>query len=336
VNRAVLRAIEYYLPSNCITNARLAETFGVRAMDLITRMTGVEERRIAREEECASDMAVEASRKLFDSGACTPGEIDFLLFCTESPDYFLPASACLIQHRLGLAKTTGAFDFNLGCSGFVYGLSLAKGLIETGQANRVLLLTGDTPSKFMDREDRSVRPLFGDSATATLIEGENRPDAAIGPFVFGTDGSGAAHLCLEEGGFRYLSGKDEAGQPRSICQTDLKGRLDGPHVFDFAVRTVPPAIEELLRKSGAVAEEIDLFVFHQASKLILERLRNILGIPEAKFCRDFSDCGNTIASSIPIALKRAWDQGRIGAGTTALLAGFGVGYSWSATLVRWS
>jgi 3-oxoacyl-[acyl-carrier-protein] synthase-3 len=324
---ASVRAIEYHLPEQTLTNAELAAAFPDWSVDKIATKTGIVQRHIASEEECASDLAVTAARKLFASGVCRPDDLDFLLFCTQSPDYFLPTTACLLQERLGIPTHAGALDFNLGCSGFVYGLSLAKGLVETGQAQNVLLLTADTYSKFLHTEDRGVRTLFGDAAAATLIQG--RPDAAcvdsswIGPFVFGTDGRGAENLIVRHGGMRE---RESLGHLH----------MNGPEIFTFTLRAVPKAVNDLLARAEKMLDDVDLFVFHQANRYMLEHLRDKLSIPHEKFVLHLSHCGNTVSSTIPIALKEAQTQGQLHRDRLVMVVGFGVGYSWGATLLRWA
>lgn len=340
---ATIRAIEYHLPESVVTNEDLVRDFPDWTMSKIAHKTGILHRHIAGPQECASDLAVIAAEKLFATGICHREEIDYLLLCTQSPDYILPTTACVLQDRLGLPTTIGALDFNLGCSGYVYGLSLARGLIETGQAKRVLLLTAETYSKHMHREDRSVRALFGDAATATLIEGRaDTPDDSlpwIGPFVFGTDGRGRDNLIVARGGMRH---------PEAVPESDREGTSDrnngdrfpnhlymnGPEIFTFTLEAVPPAVEALLQLSGRSLESIDRFVFHQANRFMLEHLRSKLGIPPEKFVVALSESGNTVSSTIPIALKEARDRGQINDGQRIMLVGFGVGYSWGATLIR--
>ncbi|MBI3823997.1 MAG: ketoacyl-ACP synthase III, partial [Planctomycetes bacterium] len=275
---AAIRAIEYHLPEGSLTNRDLSSAFPDWSMDKIADKTGIDERRIAGLEECASDLAVAAAHKLFASGACSPASIDFVLLCTQSPDYFLPTTACLLQHRLGIPTKVGALDFNLGCSGFVYGLSLAKGLIETKQAANVLLLTAETYSKFVHASDRGVRTIFGDAAAATLIQA--RPDAApsgspwLGPFVFGTDGQGADNLIVRAGGLRQRSSSNEA---------DHRLFMNGPEIFSFTLRAVPDAVRDLIARAEITLNDVDLFVFHQANRYMLEHLRQKMNIPTEKF-----------------------------------------------------
>jgi 3-oxoacyl-[acyl-carrier-protein] synthase-3 len=329
---AAIRAIEYHLPERILTNRELAEAFPDWTVEKITGKTGIVERRLAAAEECASDLAVAAARKLFASGMCRPESIDFLLLCTQSPDYFLPTTACVLQDRLGLPTSAGALDFNLGCSGFVYGLSLAKGLIETGQAGNVLLLTAETYSKFLHPEDRGVRAIFGDAAAATLVQARDDAPAGslpwIGPFVFGTDGKGMNNLIVAKGGMR----QESAAVTTNGSADHL--HMNGPEIFTFTLNAVPQAVKNLLERAGKGIDDIDLFVFHQANRFMLDHLRDRLKIPKEKFVVAMSHCGNTVSSTIPIALRDAANQQLLHPGQLVMLVGFGVGYSWGATLIR--
>jgi 3-oxoacyl-[acyl-carrier-protein] synthase III len=337
---AVVKAIAYHLPDTVLSNETLARQFPEWSVEGIEKKTGIRQRRIAAADECASDLAVRAAGKLFQKSPSAAEKIDFLLLCTQSPDYFLPTTACLLQRRLGLPETIGALDFNLGCSGFVYGLGLAKGLIESGQAENVLLITAETYSKFIHPEDKTVRTIFGDGAAATWISGEpgsNVHEPHIGPIVFGTDGRGAANLMVAGGAMRQLRDHSDGSKRPSLPKTERAGRLvmEGAEIFKFAMQSVPSAVAALLQKAGRQLEEIDLFVFHQANRYMLEQLRKKIGIPEEKFVIELGNCANTVSASIPIALKRAAAHGRLRAGMRIMVVGFGVGYSWSAALMRW-
>jgi len=337
--QAVIRAIEYYLPESVLTTAALAAEFPDWSVEKIDKKTGIAERHVAAPGECASDLAYAAAQKLFASGVVTPAEVDGILLCTQSPDYFLPTTACLLQERLGLRTGTLALDYNQGCSGFVYGLGLAKGLIETGQARRLLLLTAETYSKFVNPRDRSVRTIFGDAAAATLIEGvEAAGEPSMGPFVYGTDGSGANNLIVPAGGARHprtaataVESEDAAGAWRSADNL----YMNGAEVFEFTLRMVPQTVAGLLEQAGKTPVDVDLFVFHQANRYMLNSLRTAMEIPEDKFYLAMRHCGNTVSSTIPIALHHACAEGKLKPGQLAMLVGFGVGYSWAGTLVRW-
>jgi 3-oxoacyl-[acyl-carrier-protein] synthase-3 len=337
-NHAAIEAIFSFLPRQKLTNEQLEREFGGDwSADKIFAKTGVAVRSIAAEGECASDLGVEAATRLFESGCCSPGDIDFLLFCTQSPDYVMPTTACLIQDRLKLRTDCGALDFNLGCSGFVYGLALARSLIEAGTATKVLLITAETYSKFINPKDRSVRTIFGDGAAATLIMAKQSERELIGPFVFGTDGSGAQAVIIPAGGFRHpltaessIEKEDRSGNRRS----ERNMYMNGPEVFNFALQTVPRSLKQLLSKSDRRMEEVDYFIFHQANQFMLERLRDKLKIPADKFWIDLAMCGNTVSSTIPIALEKARAQQAIKPGDNVAIIGFGVGYSWAAAMIQ--
>ena len=341
---AGIAAIEFHIPDQVLANEELAELSDLWTPEKIHAKTGITERRVARAGEYSSDLAVKAAEKLFASGACNPDEVDFLLLCTQSPDYLLPTTACIVQHRLGLTNAVGALDFNLGCSGYIYGLGLAKGLIETGQAKNVLLITAETYSKFIRDEDLNVRTLFGDGASATLITGSKaygshpvgvagrvgNDDPAIGPMLYGTDGAGADNLIVRESALRIFNPDDETEL------TDQRGRLfmNGPQIFTFTLKAVPKLVQSLLNKTGRTLDDVDLFVFHQANEYMLEHLRKKIGIPEDSFYCAMSEYGNTVSSTIPIALKHAQRDGILKPDQTVMLVGFGVGYSWGATFIR--
>jgi 3-oxoacyl-[acyl-carrier-protein] synthase-3 len=340
--RAIIKAIEYSLPEKVLTNDQLSVEYPEWTVEKIGEKTGIIERRICGTDECASDLGYAAALKLFASGVCTPNEIDYVLMCTQSPDYYLPTTACLMQDRLGIPRTTGALDFNLGCSGYIYGLGLAKGLIETSQAQKVLLITAETYSKFIHPKDKSVRTLFGDAATATLISGlDDRTvshEALIGPFIYGTDGRGGSNLIVPTGGLRRPRNclppeviTDDSGNQRS--ENNLY--MNGAEIFAFTLDVVPPVVEALLEKTNKTMAEIDLFIFHQANKFMLKHLQKKIKISSEKFYMSFERYGNTVSSTIPIALKDAASEGILKSGDQVMLVGFGVGYSWGATLIRW-
>lgn len=335
---AIIKRIEYYLPQNTESGDDLRKQFPNWPVSKIEKQTGISVRHIAGPDECASDLAISATQKLFASGICSASEIDFLLFCTETPDYLLPPTACLLQDRLGLPTTAGALDFNLGSSGFVYGLALAQGLIENGNATNVLLLTADTYSKLIHPADKSVRTIFGDAAAATLIAKVDTPGPRIGPYVFGTDGKGGNNLIVPAGGMRLPRSAETARE-----ETDASGNtrsrdnlfMDGGEIFAFTLSSVGNMLRALFTKSGKSEQDVDLYVFHQPNQYMLETLRKQLQIAPERFYIYLKNCGNTVSATIPIALKASQEEGILKPGALVLLAGFGVGYSWAATLVRW-
>lgn len=334
---ARLKDIAVYLPDSVLGNDELAKLYPEWPAEKILEKTGISERHIAGEQQTAGDMAYEAARNLFAQGKVDAQDVDFIILCTQAPDYVLPTTACLLQDRLGLSRQVGALDINLGCSGFVYGLSLAKGLIETGAARCVLLLTADTYSKYIHPLDKSVRTLFGDAAAATAVVASEASEEAIGPFVFGTDGSGAKNLIVAAGMYRLPKSCDT-----SIEQIDDSGNvrsrdnlyMNGAEVMAFSLKEVPKAADELLLKASKAKEDMDFFVLHQANKFMLEALRKKLKVPQEKLPIMVEDCGNTVSSTIPITLFRLRQQGRLRQGHQLMLIGFGVGYSWAACLLN--
>ncbi|MBI3461515.1 MAG: ketoacyl-ACP synthase III, partial [Planctomycetes bacterium] len=270
---AAVGPIAIHLPELVETNAQLQAAFPNWDMDLIYSKTGIGARHIAAPGECASDLGVAAAEKLFRDHGIDPGTIDFLLFCTQTPDYPLPTTACLVQERLGLRTSIGALDFNLGCSGFVYGLSLADGLIRAGSARRVLLITAETYSKYIASTDRSLRTIFGDGAAATLIDAAETP--SVGSFVFGTDGRGADALMVTTGGARP---PEQAIKPRRRPRWGSPLYMDGPGLVDFTLDVVPPMVDQVLERANLTRDQIDLFLTHQATLLMLDRLRERMKI----------------------------------------------------------
>jgi 3-oxoacyl-[acyl-carrier-protein] synthase III len=335
---AKLLDIASYLPEQILSNDDLAKLYPDWPAEKIFSKTGIKERHIADQSQTASDLAYAAAQKLFLQGVADVTDIDFVLLCTQAPDYVLPTTACLLQDRLGISRSAGAVDINLGCSGFVYGLSLAKGLIESGSAKCVLLLTADTYSKYIHPLDKSVRTLFGDGATASIIGLNEVSGASIGPFVFGSDGSGGKNLIVEAGGFRSPKNQDSAqeftdssGNTRSIENL----YMDGAEVLTFSLQEVPKAINALLQKVEFSKEEVDHFVLHQANKFMLEALRKKLGVPPEKLPILMERCGNTVSSTIPLALIAMREGGKLKAGEKIVLAGFGVGYSWATCFLKY-
>ena len=329
--KAFIKGISYYLPDQLVTNQELLQDFPEWSVEKVASKLGVVQRHIAGKDEMSSDMAIKASINLFNEYKIQPSEIDYVMLCTQSPDYFLPTSACLIQNKLQIPTSAGAIDFNLGCSGFVYGLSLAKGLVVAGIAKNVLLLTAETYSKYIHPKDKSNRTIFGDAATATLISNEGF--AEILHFDLGTDGRGANNLIVKTGGLRNplpLSDLDfdEKGNPISSDHLFM----DGSSIFNFTLEMVPKLVVQTLHKNNLSFDEINLFVFHQANKYLLNFLRKKLQIPEEKFYYYLENVGNTVSSTIPIALKEADKEGILKG--NILIAGFGVGYSWGGVILK--
>lgn len=330
-----IAAVEYFLPHGRLTNEDLSVQFPEWSVDKISSKTGIVSRHIAASDEYSSDLAVGAGRKLMSAHEIDPEQIDYLIVCSQTSDYFLPSLASLVQDRLGLRTSTGAVDVNLGCSGYVYALGLAKGLIESRQASRILVITSDTYSKLLNPGDKSVRTIFGDGASATLVEVDNRDDEYA--VVYGTDGSGAKNLMVPKGGLRdghEIQPAAEAGA-RNLITSDYDLYMNGPEIFNFTLRVVPNAVDQVLNRANVELDQIDLFVFHQANAFMMEHLRKKLGVPKEKFVVDLAETGNTVSSTIPIALSRAIDSGVLLSGMRVMLVGFGVGLSWAGMTLRW-
>jgi 3-oxoacyl-[acyl-carrier-protein] synthase-3 len=330
--KVFIKAIEYYLPQRVVTNEELTRTFPEWTVDKIMDKVGVNRRYVAAENETATDLAVFAAQRLFDKGV-DKNAVDYILFCTQSPDYYLPASACIIQHRLGLFKGIGALDFNQGCSGFVYGLSLAKGLIVAGIAQNVLLLTAETYNKRLHPKDKGNRTIFGDAASATLISTDGF--AEIGEFSLGTDGSGAENLIVKTGGARNpeksgIVDFDESNNPVSPDYI----YMNGSEIFAFTLEAVPSLVKNTLKKNGMEKEDVDLYIFHQANRYMLDFLRKKINIDKKNFYLYLSETGNTVSSTIPIAISEAMKDEKLATGMKILLAGFGVGYSWGGCVIK--
>lgn len=326
---AAVGPIAVHLPERVETNALLQAEFPQWDMQLIYEKTGIAARHIAAPDECASDLAAAAAQKLFSQYDVDPQSIDFVLLCTQTPDYPLPTTACLLQSRLGLPTHVGALDFNLGCSGFVYGLSLADGLIRAGSAKRVLLLTAETYSKYIHRADRSLRTIFGDGAAATLVEATREP--TLSAFQFGTDGTGADTLLVAKGGARPA---DKAIRPRHRHRWESDLYMDGPSLINFTVAAVPKLVDNILSAAELTKDQIDLFLLHQATRKMLVQLQEALGLSDERLPIVLEGYGNTVSSTLPILIDELRRGGKLRRGMRNMLVGFGVGWSWAGCIWR--
>lgn len=330
MKEAFIKAISYYLPEKVVTNEDLVKDFPEWTVEKIAEKIGVSSRHIAAENETAGDLAVEAAELLFSERKVKKEDIDFIILCTQSPDYYLPTTACIIQDRLSLSTSCGAFDINLGCSGYEYGLAIAKGFVATGIASNVLLLTAETYSKYLHPKDKGNKTIFGDGASATVVS--DNGFARIGKFSLGTDGSGAESLIVKTGGARtrdmaHDESFDENGNP--LCSDNLF--MDGKAIFDFTADAVPKMVNDVLSKNNILMDDLDLIVFHQANKFMINYLRKLLRIDKDRFYVFMDTVGNTVSSTVPIALCEAQKDGKLKG--KILLAGFGVGLSWGACVI---
>ncbi len=321
---ASIGPIETYLPEKVENNDLLAAEFPRWDMNLIYQKTGIQARHIAAPQQCASDLGVAAAERLFERHDIDRESVDFLLLCTQSPDYVLPTTACLMQDRLGLRTSIGALDFNLGCSGFVYGLSLADGLIRSGAARRILLITAETYSRYIHPTDRSLRTIFGDGAAATLIDAAKEP--SMGSFFFGTDGRGADALMVCGGGARPAA---DGIQPRKRKRWPSDLFMDGPALVKFTLDVVPPLIDQLLTDAKWTRDDVDMFLMHQATSFMLEHLRERMDLTEELLPTAMKQYGNTVSSTIPLLMQDLRSSGRLKPGKQTVMIGFGVGFSWA-------
>ncbi len=326
---AQLGPIAVHLPSRIETNAELQEAFPRWDMKLISEKTGIQQRHIAEPNETSSDLAVKAAEKLFVENNIDRNSIDFLLLCTQTPDYPLPTTSCLIQDRLGLKTSCGALDFNLGCSGFVYGTAMADGLIQSGLAKNVLLLTSETYSKYIDAEDRSLRTIFGDGAAATLVRSAERK--SIWGFQFGTDGSGADMLIVGDGGSRA---EQDAIKPRHRKRWKSRLYMDGPSLINFTVDAVPRLIDQILSANDMTMDEISQLLMHQATWKMLDQLRSRMGLSPERVPIELAEIGNTVSSTLPILIDQLRNRDSWQPESVNMLIGFGVGLSWAGSLWR--
>lgn len=335
---AYVNYVEYYLPAKTLTNAKINDVFPEWSIEKISAKTGIYQRHIASDDEFVSDLAVKAADKLFvNQKIIRKEDIDFILLCTQSPDYFLPTTACLVQLRLGLNTNIGALDYNLGCSGYVYGLMLAKGLIASQSAKNVLLITSETYSKFIGDKDKSNRTIFGDAAAATIISTNKIGiGGKIGQFDYGTDGKGGKNLIVKYGAIKHpnraLAETRTDNYGNSLSDANLY--MNGREIFSFTLKSVPKLIRNTLAINNVTSDDIDSYIFHQANDFMLEHLRKKIKIPPEKFVKHLSSCGNTVSSTIPIALFETYKSRGIKPKENILLAGFGVGYSWGGVVLK--
>ncbi len=328
---SVIKGIEYVYPERKVTNKELAIEFPDYDFSKFEDKVGVKNRYWVKENETALDLAKKACDKLFEKHS--KEKVDYILYCTQSPEYFLPTTACILQDYLKINKDIGALDFNLGCSGFVYGMSLAKGLINSGQAKNVLLVTAETYSKYLHPKDRSNRAIFGDAAAATLITYDGIE--YFGEFLFGTDGSGYDKLIVKNGCSRnpFEIDAKEIKYGTNNIYTDNHLYMNGPEVFNFTNEVIPNFTKEVLEKNKIEFEKVNQFIFHQANAFMLNFMRKRLKIEANKFFIDLEDGGNTVSCTIPIALKKYTSKMEENKSATIALVGFGVGLSWAGGIV---
>ncbi|MFK8280519.1 ketoacyl-ACP synthase III [Capnocytophaga canimorsus] len=319
-----IKAISTYFPDNIITNDDIVLRFPEWSSQKILNKIGVKQRYVTHENQFTSDIATKAVEKLLTEHNIEKSTIDFLILCTQTPDYLLPTTSCIVQHLVGLPTTCASIDLNQGCSGYVYGLSVADGLIASGNFKNVVLVTADVYSKRIHSSDKGNISIFGDAATATLISNEGI--YKVGKFTLGTDGSGAENIIIKNSGVRHKQTKNDNDLDNFL-------QMKGNKVFQFIMKYIPPVIHKNLEKNNLNLENVDLFVFHQANTHILSKLHQEIEIPSDKFVLEMENYGNTVSSTIPIALKAHLQKHPEKPNEVIQLAGFGVGYSWGATCI---
>jgi 3-oxoacyl-[acyl-carrier-protein] synthase-3 len=332
MNKAYIKGISCYLPKRVVTNDELLKDFPEWSVEKVASKVGVYSRHVAADDETAGDLAEKAALKLFEEYNISPRDIDFVLLCTQSPDYHLPSTACILQHKLDIPTTAGAFDYDLGCSGCIYGMAIAKGFVTAGIAKNILLLTAETYSKYIHPKDKGNRSIFGDGAAACLISTDGF--AEIGEFALGTDGSGAENLIVKSGCARH---KEKIND----YQIDEEGHIEssdylymnGGAIFNFTLDTVPLLLKQLLERNNLDKDEINYYVFHQANKFMLNTIRKVCMLPKDIFYNNLETTGNSVSSTILIGLKDSMAKGIIKRDMKVMIAGFGVGLSWGGTVL---
>jgi 3-oxoacyl-[acyl-carrier-protein] synthase-3 len=310
------------VPEKTFNNVRDTTAFSKDEVRKVVAMAGVTERRVADDATCSSDLCLVAAETLLNGLPWSRDSIDGLIMVTQTPDYFMPSTSCVLHRRLGLSNDCAAFDLGLGCSGYIYGLWLASTMLKSGGLKRVLLLSGETPTRYASESDRAVSLLFGDAGSATALELDEDGALPSSYFTLHTDGNGYDDLIVEGGGFRDRFSAD----PRKHYV-----RMNGANVFNFTIKAVPPLIAETLRLSGRAVDDIDYYVFHQSNRFILRHLIGTCALPAERVPIVMDRFGNPGGPSVPLTITQGLPD-RSGS-LSLMLLGYGVGLSWGAALV---
>jgi 3-oxoacyl-[acyl-carrier-protein] synthase-3 len=313
------------VPSVRFDNLRDCKDFPKEDVLKITSLAGVSARRLAGDYLCSSDLCSAAAARVMGTLEWEPNSIDAIIMVTQTPDYFLPSTACVVHQRLGLSDNCAALDVGLGCSGYPYGMWLSSMMLQCGGARRVLLLHGETPTRFTDSADRSVSLLFGDAGSATALEALSSAVPSVWHYALHTDGSAAHAMMIEAGAFRDRFARDR----KKHCV-----RMDGAAVFNFTIKRVPTLIEETLDASGVARDEIDYFIFHQSNQYIIKHICSKCRIPLEKVPMILTEYGNTGGVSVPLTMTAGSFQRPGDRALKLLLLGYGVGLSWGSALVE--
>lgn len=330
-----IEVISCAFPAHILTNEELRAAHEDWDFDRLEKRAGVFARHVAANGETALDFVIQACEQLDAQGQLRPADIDALIFCTQCPDYVMPPNSCILHGKLNLRPEVLAFDITLACSGYIYGLRLADSLICSGAARRVLLATSDTYTRYVHAGDRATRCLFGDGGAVSMIAASQN-GRGIRDIRCGTAGNQYDRFMIPAGGMRISRSPETAIETvdgSGNIRTAEHIKMDGLGILSFFNATVPSSVRQTLASNGLSIDDVDLFVFHQASQVALDSLRTIIGIPIEKMVYDLAETGNLVSASIPVALRRAFDRGQAKPGQLALLCGFGVGLSWGTALV---
>lgn len=322
---AKIKAVASYLPPTIennseVVDARFMKKIGVKSRHVVTT-------------ESAGDLAFAAAEKLFAENNIDRHETDFILLCTQHPDYQMPHTAAHLQSRLGLKKSVGTLDIALGCSGYVYGLAVAKSFIETGLAKKILFLTSSVYTKYINVRDTSTRPLFGDGATATWLEGSDAQ--GLRAFVFGSDGSRFDKLIIPVGGSKFPPRDNPevfATDDNKNFRSNYEVFMDGMAITYFTLREIPKLVDDVLTAAKLTRADLDYCIFHQANKFMMTYLRDKAGLNDVPFHNDITDTGNIVSGSVPLAIEQVIKNHGADGLKNVMLAGFGVGLSWAGCI----
>lgn len=327
VRSSTIAGIGRYVPARTMTNADLERLVDTSDEWIVSR-TGIRERRIAEPDEASSDLAYEASKEALEDAGVPPEELDLIIVGTATPDMLFPATACLLQDRLG-AKRAGAFDVSAACTSWAYAAAVAHGYVSSAQANTVLVVGAETLSKIINWKDRNTSVLFGDSAGAVVMK-PCEPGNGFLSFHLGSDGSGGSFIALPAGGSRLPASYETVERQQHYLT------MNGREVFKFAVRCIPRAIEEAVKRAGLNIEDVDWFIPHQANIRIIDAAAERLQQPKEKFFVNVERYGNTSSASVPVALYEAVRSGRIKEGDVVVMVAFGGGLTWASCAIRWT
>ena len=327
-----IKALSACVPPEVVYNRDLGYLIPEEEIDKTINNIGIEQRRIAAPDVTASDLCYKAAVRLMEDNGIDPSSIDVLLFMSQTPDYRIPATSCLLQHRLGLPRETMCFDISLGCSGYLFALSTAFAYASMQGVNRVLLLDGETFSKIVNRRDKVDWPLYGDAGTATLVE---KGDYGESTFMLNTDGSGEEVLKIRAG-MRHPITPDSCVEREwedGSIRSDLEVFMDGMDVFNFAISKVPKSIKQLLKETDHTIEDVDYLIFHQANRFMMDFFVKKLKIAPDHVPYCINRYGNTSSASVPLTISSEL-SGKLGGEHTVVMSAFGAGLSWGSVIMQ--